>query len=143
MNFNLSDNNIMFPTTSMRGLGILIEPNLKFKGNIHDIVSRAKQRSALLFKCFITHNPTRLIRAFKTYVRPLLEYASIVWSPSHINLISEIENVQRNFTKRHPGLKDVAYSERLNNSQLKSFEHRRLINDLVFCYTIVHEAHCN
>ena len=53
-------------------------------------------------------------------------------------MILEIESVQRNFTKRLPGLKDVAYSERLNNSQLQSLEHRRLINDLVFCYTIVH-----
>ena len=136
-NFNLSDN-IMFPTPSMRNLGILIEPTLKFKGHIHDIVSKAKQRSAFLFKCFITPNPTRLIRAFKTYVRPLLEYASIVWSPYHINWILEIESVQRNLTKRLPGLKDVAYSERLNNSQLQSLEHRRLINDLIFCYNIVH-----
>ena len=53
-------------------------------------------------------------------------------------MILEIESVQRNFTKRLPGLKDVAYSERLNNSQLQSLEHRRLINDRVYCYTIVH-----
>ena len=48
-----------------------------------------------------------LKRAFITYVRPLLEYASPVWSPSHIYLINEIESVQRSFTERLPGMRTL------------------------------------
>ena len=74
-------------------------PDLSFASHIHDFVSRAKLRSALIFRSFLTRNTVNLKRAFITYVRPLLEYSSPVWSPSHINAINEIENVQRSFTK--------------------------------------------
>jgi len=41
-----------------------------------------------------------LCRAFTVYVRPLLEYASCVWSP---HLMKDIERLER-FTKRLRGL---------------------------------------
>ena len=47
------------------------------------------------------------------YVRPILEYNSVVWSPSLKKDIDLIEKVQRRFTKRLFGLKDLTYKERL------------------------------
>ena len=81
-------------------------------------------------------------RAFITYVRPLLEYTSPVWSPSHLYLINEIENVQRSFTKRLPGLSTLSYSERLIILNLPTLEYRRLIADLIICFNIVHGFSC-
>ena len=72
-----------------------------------------------------------LTRAFVTYVRPILEYSSAVWSPSLITLINKIESVQRNFTKRLPGLQNLNYGER----KLKSLEHRRLSPTLLHATT--------
>ena len=40
------------------------------------------------------------MRAFVTYVRPILEYNSIIWSPSLVRDIEQLEKVQRRFTKR-------------------------------------------
>ena len=40
-----------------------------------------------------------LIKLYKCFVRPVLEYASVVFSPHYISLINLIENVQRRFTK--------------------------------------------
>jgi len=45
------------------------------------------------------------MRAFIVYVRPIVEYCSVVWSHSLENDIELIEKVQRRFTKRLPGLK--------------------------------------
>jgi len=45
-----------------------------------------------------------LVRAYKTYVRPLVEYNSVVWSPVNLHDTDAIESVQRRFTKRLPGL---------------------------------------
>ena len=45
---------------------------------------------------------TVMTRAFVTYVRPLLEYASCVWSPDLLKHIKRIESVQKRFTKRLP-----------------------------------------
>ena len=89
-----------------------------------------------------TRNTANLKRAFITYVRPLLEYTSPVWSPSHLYLINEIENVQRSFTKRLPGLSTLSYSERLSILNLPTLEYRRLIADLNICFKIVHGFSC-
>jgi len=57
----------------------------------------------------VSRNPEILLRAFKVYVRPLLEYATCVWSPHYIYAIDNIEAVQRKFTKRLKGCKDMEY----------------------------------
>ena len=67
---------------------------------------------------YISQDSNSLVRAYKTYVRPLLEYNSVVWSPYQICQINAIEAVQRAFTKRLPVVKTFTYSERL--SHLKS-----------------------
>jgi len=41
-----------------------------------------------------------LFRAFVTNVRPILEYNSIVWSPSLLRDMEQVEKVQGPFTKR-------------------------------------------
>ena len=51
--------------------------------------------------------------------------------------ISQIEKVQRRFTKRLRGLRNVAYTERLNRLGLPTLELRRIQLDLIFCYKIV------
>jgi len=72
-----------------------------------------------------------------TYVRPILEYASVIWSPYHVNQISKLESVQWRFTKRIAGLRDMPCVERLKKFQLESLETRRLHNDLLFTYKVL------
>ena len=38
--------------------------------------------------------------AFITYVRPMLEYATPVWTPHHVYFVFKLEGVQRKFTKK-------------------------------------------
>ena len=54
-----------------------------------------------------------LIKLFQCFIRSLLEYASVVYSPHHIGLIDLIENVQRRFTKRLYSMNDTSYFHRL------------------------------
>ncbi|MFZ2537611.1 MAG: reverse transcriptase domain-containing protein, partial [Oscillospiraceae bacterium] len=119
-------------------LGVIVDPHLKFDKHIHDIVARAKQRGAIIHRCFLSHNVNNLIMAFKTYVRPILEYAPLIWSPYLHYLIDLVESVQRSFTKRLPGFAQLTYTERLVNLNLQSLEHRRLLFDLTMCYNIIH-----
>ena len=87
--------------------------------------------------CFVSGDTHLLVRAFIVCVRPLLEYNSVIWSPSLIKDIDLIEQVQRRFTKRLRCLDGVAYTERLKRPNLPSLELRWLHLDLVFCYKIV------
>ena len=73
----------------------------------------------------------------KAYVRPLVEYNSIIWSPHYKQDIERIESVQRRFTKRLPELKNYKYTERLTMLDLASLEFRRLWFDLYWCYKLV------
>ena len=70
-------------------------------------------------------------------MRPILEYSSVVWSPCLKCEIEEIEKVQRRFTKRLKGLKNVSYSDRLCRLGLPSLELRCLRLDLIICYKLV------
>jgi len=67
----------------------------------------------------------------------LLEYNTVIWSPYKVGDISSIEKVQRRFTKRLPGLKNLTYKQRLVATNLDTFELWRLRTDLVVCYKIV------
>ena len=65
-----------------KDLGVIIDENLKFTSHINHVVAKASVRACLIRKCFVSKDVPTLIRAFKTYIRPILEYASCVWSQS-------------------------------------------------------------
>ena len=76
-------------------------------------------------------------RAYTTYVRPVLEYCTQIWSPTLIKYIDLIENVQRSFTRRIPVLKNLSYPECLANLDIESLELQRLRFDLLMYYKII------
>jgi len=62
-------------------------------------------------KSFQSKNPQLLFRAFT--VGTLLDYCSPAWAPVYKTDINLIERVQRRFTKRLLGLKDILHHNRL------------------------------
>ena len=121
----------------VKDLGVLFNSKLSFSSHVSEIVAKAKQRLFLLRKCFTCCDCSTLILAFKTYIIPMLEYCSPVWSPTAINEIFKIESIQRNFTKSFQDCSHLSYSERLTYCGLQSLEYRRLVADLVLFYKIV------
>ncbi len=97
----------------------------------------AHQRAALILKCFESRDKGLPMRAFCTYVRSLLEYATPAWSPHFSYLVFRVENVQRSFTKRLEGLKQFSYIDRLNILSAETLEKRRLVLDLTHCSKFV------
>jgi len=75
---------------------------------------------------------------YSVYVRPLLEYASCMWSPHLIKDIERVERVQRRFTKRLRGLSTLTYKDRLQVLGLQSLESRRLQFDLICAHKNSH-----
>ena len=75
------------------------------------MTTKANHRASLILKAFLSREPNLLFKAFTVYVRPLLEYCSSVWSPVYKTDIELIERVQRTFTKRLYGLKNLCYLE--------------------------------
>ncbi len=110
---------------------------LTFDQHINNIVSKASSRIGTLFRGFCTRNPILLRKAYVSYIQPIFEYASNVWSPHLVKHIHLIESVQRRFTKRIPALSNLPYAERLVFLDIETLEYRRLKSDLVFYYKIL------
>jgi ribonuclease P/MRP protein subunit RPP40 len=121
---------------SYKDLGITVCQNLSFIEHINNVVSKARQRVCMIFRGFISRDCEILRRAFITYVRPIIEYNTIVWNPCAKYLIDLIESVQRNFTKRIPSLTSLSYAERIAILNLETLELRRLRFDLIFYYKV-------
>lgn len=120
-------------------LGIILSSDLTFTKQIDKVCSKARSRSAMILKCFQSRDKLLLFRAFTVYVRPILEYCCNVWSPYRLCVIRKIESVQRLFTKKLIGLKDMTYPDRLKCLNTESLEVRRIKCDLTMYFKILHE----
>ena len=81
----------------VKDLGINISSSLKWKSHIDIVRRRAFQRCYLIFRVFSSENIWIYIKAYKIYVRPILEYNSCVWNPTLIENVKKLENVQKYF----------------------------------------------
>ena len=71
------------------------------------------RRANLILRCFTARDPLVLMKAFNPFVRPIVEYATVVWNPSAKMSIRRIEAVLKRFTKRLHGLHNLSYNARL------------------------------
>ena len=124
-------------SVGVRDLGIHVSSDLKFRTHVERITANASARSGLIFKCFKSRDESFLASMFSVFVRPLLEFATPIWSPYNIGLIAHIEKVQRNFTKRIPAVRDLNYPDRLRALNMEPLELRRLRFDLIELFKIV------
>ena len=125
-------------TTQCSDLGVSYDEHLGYTSHVSRIVKKAAGRARCILKCFTSRDSLLLTRAFCTFVRPLLEYSSIIWNPYYKNAINKIEAVQRSFTKAIGNLSSFQYNERLQYLNLDSLQCRRVKADLIMCYKILH-----
>ena len=66
-----------------------------------------------------------MLTLYKSMVRSLLEYCCPLWHPSKICDIQELGSVQKAFTARITGMRDLHYWDRLQRLSLVSLQCRR------------------
>ena len=110
---------------------------LCFNEYVAEIVARAFQCVNLLLRSFSSGNVLILTKAYITYVRPLLEYCTYLWSPYQNYLIDKIERVQRYFSRRVLFRTKLPYLTRLEVLKLETLEMRRIKFDLKLCFKII------
>jgi len=124
--------------TSTRDLGVVFDSKLSFSEHCHKISNKGFSRVNMLLRCFHSRDRELQIRLFNAFVRPILEYASSVWSPHLVQDVTVIERVQKHFTKCLRGLHNKSYTERLSILNQSSLKARRTRADLIFLYKIIH-----
>ena len=79
----------------IRYLGVTISSDLRWNSHVANVVNRANRILGLLRRNLTFCNPKVKETAYIGLVRPLLEYASVIWDPHTRNLQCELEKVQR------------------------------------------------
>ena len=105
-------------------------------------VSKVAQRGRLIgqcFRAFQSRDPRFLVRVYRTYVLPILNYGPPVWSPHLRQEVNELESVQRRFTRRLAGLRGYSNGERLRNLSLLSLESQRQMVGYLTIDKIIHK----
>jgi hypothetical protein len=127
--------------TDVRDLGLMLSASCKQSLHCESICLRAKSRACCVLKSFVSNDKDLLVAAYKTYVRPICESDTPVWSPHLAKDIKMVEKVQKFFTRslyRRWKLQKPCYLNRLRSLHIHSLEYRRLFFDLVMCFKIVH-----
>ena len=127
-------------TSSIKDLGVTIQENLKWEIHVNNIYGKAASLSYRILKSFKSKNIWTLLLLYKSYLRPLLEYNTEVWSPYFKKDIDRIESVQRRYTKlicQRCNIPFNSYEDRLEKLNLNSLQERRVKFDLIKMYQIV------
>ena len=111
-------------TTIEKDLGVIMDGELKFHNHVGQAAKMANGVLAQIRRTMTCHNETTITLLYKVIVRPLLEYANVMWHSRYKIDMDAIETVQRRATKLVPDLRNVDYSQRLQILKLPSMQYR-------------------
>ena len=113
-------NAVCLPSVNaVKDLCILINSQLKLDLYNNSMVAKFQAFACLIFRCFVSKDRHSLIKTVITYIRPLVEYDSCVWSPSSVRLIRNIEALQNALLKDFRNLIFLITTSGLLSSVLK------------------------
>jgi len=81
-NYSFHIGELIVPSAScFTDLRVSYDDKLRFKPHIDQMVAKASLRAKLILKCFQSRDTNLLTKAFCVFVRPIFEYASVIWNP--------------------------------------------------------------
>ena len=112
-------------------LGITMSKSLTFHGHIKRMMAKCYRKLLIIKKWFYVTNPEILKLFYVSYIRPTLEYGSVIWAPHNRAEIDLLVNFQTNILSLHG-----------HNINMESLDARRTHNDLCWHYSILHNYTC-
>lgn len=126
--------------TEFKYLGVTLTTNLKWRTHVETICNKALRKLWYLRRTLNNSTKECKLTAYKTLVRPILEYASVVWSPHHKHDIAMLESVQKKairfiFRRYDQRFSPTSHAHVLS---LQSLEHRRTCDRIILLHKTVH-----
>ena len=91
--------NLIFPSESVKDLGIIIDNKLKFHDHVTSVTAKANRILAVIKKCFHFTSGIMYINLYKSLVRPVIKYGNVIWGPHYILDHHSVEQIQRKATR--------------------------------------------
>ena len=80
---------------NMSDLGILMDSKLKFHMHTDSVVNKAYRVLGLINKSFECKDLDIVLKLYKSLVRPIVEYANVIWGPHYILDQQKVEHTKR------------------------------------------------
>ena len=127
--------------SSDRYLGVILDKDLSFNPHVDEITKKASKLLNLCRRNLYMCDASIKEAAYKSLVRPHLEYASPAWSPHTSRNIDKVEAVQRRAARFVMSYYEYGPNVNLsdlitNNLKWQSLQHRRAQYDLSLFYKI-------
>ena len=122
---------------SIKYLGGTITSDLKWNSHIRNVCSKANRTLGFLRRNLFSCPQDVKEGAYKTLVRPILEYGSTVWDPHCKGLNDELENVQKRaarFVTRNYSYETGSMTGILEELKWETLQKRRKDNRLILMY---------
>ena len=116
--------NLIEEKQNVKDLGVTLTSDGTFKTHLSNIIESAKNMSSWILRTFQTRDPTTMLTLYKSLVRPILEYSSVLWTPIAKGEIQRLEEIQQSFLRKIRGISSN-YSQALKQLKLYSLERRR------------------
>lgn len=135
-------NTVLQRVKSKLDLGVTIDDKLSFKEHVNVTTRKAYRMLGFIFRCgkFFKSRDS-LIILYNSLVRSRLEYCASVWSPIYKDRVEIIERVQRKFARMFFykfRITKMEHEERRRYLNLRSLASRRLQNDELILYKLIH-----
>ena len=132
----------LISTRIIKDLGVTFDSTLTFNHHINDICSRSRKVLGYISRNGSDFSVNILKILYCSLLRPILEYASAIWSPYFKSSITCIEKVQNKFLRMAEyrlNIKHVVgnYSVIQQKLKLLPLQYRRIFLDLCLVYNIV------
>ena len=134
----ISSDNSKIPTArEVKDLGIIMSDDATFTSHISTITGRATKFAGWILRTFMSRDTKVMLLLWKSLVLSRLENSCPLWSPTSVGDTQSIESVQRSFTAKIDGMKDLNYWERLESLKLYSLQRRRERYDIIYVWKIL------
>ena len=119
-------------------VGLLLETNLNFLTHINEKIKKANEGISVIKKLNLSLPCSSLIRIYKSFVRPHLDYSDIIYDqPNNASLSDKIQSVQYNAALAITGAITGTSKEKLYQELgLESLKDRRWLSRLFYLYKI-------
>ena len=112
-------------TDSVRDLGVSMSPDYTWSAHVARVAEEGKKTLSWVLSVFRDRSKLTMLTLYNSLVRSKLEYCCPLWNPSAIADIQKLESVQRVFTSKVAGCRELAYWERLKLLKIQSLQRRR------------------
>lgn len=136
-------NNILSPSEFVRDLGLYIDSKLNWDKHISTIVKKCKQLCGWVCSVFYSRQQNIMLTLFQSLIRTRLEFCCEIWNPYLLKDIRRIEQVQRSFTARIAGMRELNYWGRLVKLKIRSLQRRRERQIILYVWKILNGVYPN